>query len=112
MKRIQERYKDDKMKQQQEVMGLYKKYKINPAAGCLPVLMQMPIFFALYKVLFTTTMPPSLFEPVKRLGKGQVHRSRTTKRLFALRLDISVLVCGAAQPVSTFICWEACDESA
>ncbi|MEM1409554.1 MAG: membrane protein insertase YidC [Pseudomonadota bacterium] len=54
MKRIQERYKDDKMKQQQEVMGLYKKYKINPAAGCLPVLMQMPIFFALYKVLFTT----------------------------------------------------------
>lgn len=54
MKRLQERYKDDKMKQQQEVMALYKKHKINPAAGCLPILMQMPIFFALYKVLFTT----------------------------------------------------------
>lgn len=54
MKRIQERYKDDKMKQQQEVMALYKKHKINPAAGCLPVLLQMPIFFALYKTLFTT----------------------------------------------------------
>ncbi|NRA30038.1 MAG: membrane protein insertase YidC [Parvularculaceae bacterium] len=54
MKRIQERYKDDRMKQQQEVMALYKKHKINPAAGCLPVLLQMPIFFALYKVLFTT----------------------------------------------------------
>jgi len=54
MKRIQERFKDDKMKQQQEVMALYKKHKINPAAGCLPVLLQMPIFFALYKVLFTT----------------------------------------------------------
>lgn len=54
MKRIQERYGDDKMKQQQELMALYKKHKINPAAGCLPILMQMPIFFALYKVLFTT----------------------------------------------------------
>ncbi|MEM9840561.1 MAG: membrane protein insertase YidC [Pseudomonadota bacterium] len=54
MKRIQERFKDDKMKQQQEVMALYKKHKINPAAGCLPVLLQMPIFFALYKTLFTT----------------------------------------------------------
>ncbi|MEM0927944.1 MAG: membrane protein insertase YidC [Pseudomonadota bacterium] len=54
MKRLQERYKDDRVKQQQEVMALYKKHKINPAAGCLPVLLQMPIFFALYKVLFTT----------------------------------------------------------
>ncbi|NNU16400.1 membrane protein insertase YidC [Parvularcula sp. ZS-1/3] len=54
MTRIRERYGDDKMKQQQEMMALYKKHKINPAAGCLPVLLQMPIFFALYKVLFTT----------------------------------------------------------
>ncbi|MEM7739501.1 MAG: membrane protein insertase YidC [Pseudomonadota bacterium] len=54
MKRLQERYKDDRVKQQQEVMALYKKHKINPAAGCLPILLQMPIFFALYKVLFTT----------------------------------------------------------
>lgn len=54
MKRIQTQYAEDKMKQQQEIMALYKKHKINPAAGCLPVLLQMPIFFALYKVLFTT----------------------------------------------------------
>ncbi|MEM7516522.1 MAG: membrane protein insertase YidC, partial [Planctomycetota bacterium] len=52
--RIRERHADDKMKQQQELMALYKKHKINPAAGCLPIIPQMFIFFALYKVLFTT----------------------------------------------------------
>jgi YidC/Oxa1 family membrane protein insertase len=45
---------DDKMKQQQELMELYKKEKINPLAGCLPILIQIPVFFALYKVLFVT----------------------------------------------------------
>lgn len=54
MTRIREQYSEDRMKQQTEMMALYKKHKINPAAGCLPVLLQMPIFFALYKVLFTT----------------------------------------------------------
>jgi YidC/Oxa1 family membrane protein insertase len=49
---IRERYPDDKMKQQQELMDLYKKEKINPLAGCLPILIQVPVFFALYKVLF------------------------------------------------------------
>jgi len=52
MKRLQALYKDDKARQQQELMALYKKHKINPASGCLPMLVQMPIFFALYKVLF------------------------------------------------------------
>jgi YidC/Oxa1 family membrane protein insertase len=51
MKKIQERYKDDKQKQQQEVMKLYKEEKVNPLGGCLPVVIQIPIFFALYKVL-------------------------------------------------------------
>jgi YidC/Oxa1 family membrane protein insertase len=51
MKAIQERYKDDKPKQQQEIMALYKKEKVNPLAGCLPIFLQIPIFFALYKVL-------------------------------------------------------------
>ncbi len=51
---LRERHKDDQMKMQQEMMALYKRHKINPAAGCLPILAQMPIFFALYKVLFTT----------------------------------------------------------
>jgi len=51
MKAIQERYKDDKQKQQQEVMALYKKEGVNPLSGCLPIFLQIPIFFALYKVL-------------------------------------------------------------
>ncbi|NJM33719.1 MAG: membrane protein insertase YidC, partial [Rhodomicrobium sp.] len=54
MKRIQERYKDDRMKQQQELMALYKKEKVNPMSGCLPILVQIPVFFALYKVLYVT----------------------------------------------------------
>jgi YidC/Oxa1 family membrane protein insertase len=51
MKAIQERYKDDKQKQQQEIMKLYKEEKVNPLAGCLPMFLQIPVFFALYKVL-------------------------------------------------------------
>jgi YidC/Oxa1 family membrane protein insertase len=51
---IRERFADDKMKQQQALMELYKKEKINPLAGCWPVLIQIPVFFALYKVLFVT----------------------------------------------------------
>jgi YidC/Oxa1 family membrane protein insertase len=51
---LKERYPDDKMKQQQEMMEIYKKEKINPIAGCLPVALQIPVFFSLYKVLFIT----------------------------------------------------------
>ncbi len=51
MKAIQEQYKDDKARQQQEILKLYQTEKINPAAGCLPILLQIPIFYALYKVL-------------------------------------------------------------
>lgn len=51
MKKIQEKHKDDKQKQQQEIMKLYKDEKVNPLAGCLPIFLQIPIFFALYKVL-------------------------------------------------------------
>jgi YidC/Oxa1 family membrane protein insertase len=54
MMAIRERYADDKMKQQQALMELYKKEKINPVAGCWPILIQIPVFFALYKVLFVT----------------------------------------------------------
>ena len=48
---IRERYADDRQKQSQEMMGLYKKEKINPLGGCLPILVQMPVFIALYWVL-------------------------------------------------------------
>ncbi len=54
MLEIREKYADDKMKQQQAMMELYKKEKINPVAGCWPILIQIPVFFALYKVLYVT----------------------------------------------------------
>ena len=52
MMRLKELHKDDKVKLQQEMMSLYRKEKINPASGCLPVLIQIPFFFAIYKMLF------------------------------------------------------------
>jgi len=51
---LKELYPDDKVKQQQEMMEIYKKEKINPVAGCLPIAIQIPVFFSLYKVLFVT----------------------------------------------------------
>ena len=54
MKALQERYKDDKQKQQEEVMKLYKQEGVNPLAGCLPIFLQIPVFFALYKVLMVS----------------------------------------------------------
>ena len=51
---LKDKYPDDKVKQQQEMMEIYKKEKINPIAGCLPILIQIPVFFSLYKVLFVT----------------------------------------------------------
>ena len=54
MMALRERFADDKAKQQQELMVLYKREKINPLAGCLPIVIQIPVFFSLYKVLFVT----------------------------------------------------------
>jgi YidC/Oxa1 family membrane protein insertase len=54
MQEIKERHKDDPQKAQAEMMALYRTEKINPASGCLPILIQIPVFFALYKVLFVT----------------------------------------------------------
>ncbi len=54
MARLKELHKNDKMKLQQAMMALYKKEKVNPMSGCLPILVQIPVFFALYKVLFVT----------------------------------------------------------
>ena len=51
---LKEKYPEDKMRQQQEMMAIYKREKINPVAGCLPMVIQIPVFFALYKVLFVT----------------------------------------------------------
>jgi YidC/Oxa1 family membrane protein insertase len=54
MKALQERFKDDKQRQQQEIMKLYQEEKVNPAAGCLPIVLQIPVFYALYKVLLVS----------------------------------------------------------
>jgi YidC/Oxa1 family membrane protein insertase len=54
MKALQERFKDDKQRQQQEILKLYQAEKVNPAAGCLPILLQIPVFYALYKVLLVS----------------------------------------------------------
>ena len=54
MVKLRERFSEDKVKLNQEMMALYKKEKVNPASGCLPILLQIPVFFALYKVLFVT----------------------------------------------------------
>jgi YidC/Oxa1 family membrane protein insertase len=52
MKEVREKYKDDKKKMNEEVMGLYRTYKINPLGGCLPMVVQLPVFFALYRMLY------------------------------------------------------------
>ena len=54
MKELQERHKEDKARQQQEILKLYQQEKVNPMAGCLPILIQIPIFYALYKVLMVS----------------------------------------------------------
>ena len=54
MQEIRERLKDEPQKMQQEIMGMYKSEKVNPASGCLPMVVQIPVFFSLYKVIFVT----------------------------------------------------------
>jgi YidC/Oxa1 family membrane protein insertase len=54
MARLKERFGDDRMRMQQAMMEMYKKEKVNPASGCLPIVVQIPVFFSLYKVLFVT----------------------------------------------------------
>jgi YidC/Oxa1 family membrane protein insertase len=54
MEKLKQRYGEDKQRMNQELMQLYRREKVNPAAGCLPIVVQIPVFFALYKVLYTT----------------------------------------------------------
>jgi len=60
MKEIQEKYKDNKEQQTKEIMGLYKKEKINPFSGCLPVLIQLPVLIALYRVFWSGLQPEQM----------------------------------------------------
>src|SRR5260370_4077811 len=54
MEKLKARYGEDRQRMNQELMQLYRREKVNPAAGCLPIVVQIPVFFALYKVLYTT----------------------------------------------------------
>jgi YidC/Oxa1 family membrane protein insertase len=54
IEKIKGKFSDDKLKMQQEIMELYKRHKVNPASGCLPMLLQLPIFFSIYKVLMVS----------------------------------------------------------
>jgi YidC/Oxa1 family membrane protein insertase len=54
MEKIKATYPEDRMKQQQEIMALYKREKVSPVSGCLPILISIPVFFALYKVIYVT----------------------------------------------------------
>ena len=94
MQRIKERYGDDRMRQQQAMMELYKKEKVNPASGCLPILVQIPIFFALYKVLFITIemRHAPFFGWIKDLSGGRPHQ-----HLQSVRVDPM----GTARPPSS-----------
>src|SRR3546814_17679802 len=79
MKALQEQHKEDKPKMQQELMRLYKDEKINPLAGCLPIVIQIPIFYALYKVLMLTI--EMLHQPFRseerRVGTGCVRKCKS-----------------------------------
>src|SRR5258708_13255820 len=70
MERVRERFKDDKAQQQQAMMQLYSKEKVNPLAGCMPMVIQIPVFFSLYKVLLVSIdMPqPPFFGWIKDLS--------------------------------------------
>src|SRR5262245_34912934 len=59
MKRIQDKYKDDKEKLNEELLGFYKENNINPMSGCLPLFLQMPVFIVLYRVISGLTLPAS-----------------------------------------------------
>lgn len=69
MDRIRQKYKKDKMRQQQEMAKLYKEYGVNPAAGCLPLLVQIPIFIALYNVLLTIVSQGDIVKTTEEINK-------------------------------------------
>lgn len=96
IRRLQQKYKDDKQKQNEEIMKFYQENKINPLAGCLPILMQMPIFFALFHVLrktkesIPTTGPfDTLFHDI--CGKATtVAQCKSPTGLHFLGMDLSM----------------------
>src|SRR6476619_1973370 len=93
MRRLQQQYKGDRQKLNEEMMKLYQEHKINPLGGCLPLLLQAPVFFMLYRVLHELTYQPSPganFQP-KYLDSGtSLYKAlSSTNEMIALWLDLS-----------------------
>lgn len=68
MKEIREKYKDNPTKMQQEIIGLYKKYKVNPLQGCLPMIIQIPFFIAIYGTILSDTFKNIIADPAINSG--------------------------------------------
>ncbi|MBF0229678.1 MAG: membrane protein insertase YidC [Desulfamplus sp.] len=97
MNQIRDKYKDDKQKMNQEVMNLYKTYKVNPMSGCLPLLVQMPIFFALYRMLYQA------IELRHAPFIGWINDLASPDRLFHFGLEIPFMQPPYGIPVLTII---------
>jgi YidC/Oxa1 family membrane protein insertase len=97
MAQIREKYKDDKTRMNQEMMGLYRTYKINPLGGCLPMLIQLPVFFALYRMLYQAIelRHASFF--------GWIHDLSAPDRLFDFGFSIPLMQAPHGIPVLTLI---------
>jgi YidC/Oxa1 family membrane protein insertase len=94
---LREKYKDDKQRMNQEMMTLYKTYKINPMGGCLPMLIQMPVFFALYRMLF------SAIELRHAPFFGWINDLSAPDRLFRFDVKIPLMDAPYGIPVLTLI---------
>jgi YidC/Oxa1 family membrane protein insertase len=94
---LREKYKDDKQRMNQEMMTLYKTYKINPMGGCLPMLIQMPVFFALYRMLF------SAIELRHAPFFGWINDLSAPDRLFSFDVKIPFMEAPYGIPVLTLI---------
>lgn len=97
MQEIREKYKDDKQRMNQEMMTLYRTYKINPLGGCLPMLIQLPVFFALYKMLY------SAIELRHAPFFGWINDLSAPDRLFHFGFDVPLMDAPDGIPVLTLI---------
>jgi YidC/Oxa1 family membrane protein insertase len=97
MQEIREKYKDDKARMNQETMTLYRTYKINPLGGCLPMLIQLPVFFALYRMLF------SAIELRHAPFFGWINDLSAPDRLFHFSFDIPLMDAPDGIPVLTLL---------
>ncbi len=109
VKQLQAQYKDDRQKLNEELMKFYKQNKINPAAGCLPLLLQMPIFFALYRVIYGLTSTrelsglmirvphPKYLSPSSELSRSLINSGG---RMVSWGVDLAQSASGFAGPTS------------